>query len=176
MSSCSPTPPYPPGSAGSEKIDLLTVQADLGVLGGKAVGKPASTRSSQGETERGVASVPLASTGCWLPCWIWGSWGLRVTLCPLVLPVSALSHSFPRNGLRPMCRASLFSSLQMLPREDLYCPPIVVKVIDNRQFGRRPVVGQCTIRSLEKFLCDPYSAESPSPQGGPGKEGEVAFA
>uniref|UniRef100_A0A8D1C7R7 Dysferlin n=1 Tax=Sus scrofa TaxID=9823 RepID=A0A8D1C7R7_PIG len=55
----------------------------------------------------------------------------------------------------------------MLPREDLYCPPIVVKVIDNRQFGRRPVVGQCTIRSLESFLCDPYSEESPSPQGGP---------
>uniref|UniRef100_G3U2T8 Dysferlin n=1 Tax=Loxodonta africana TaxID=9785 RepID=G3U2T8_LOXAF len=55
----------------------------------------------------------------------------------------------------------------MLPREELYCPPIVVKVIDNRQFGRRPVVGQCTIRSLESFLCDPYSAESPPPQGGP---------
>uniref|UniRef100_A0A8C0X6I5 C2 domain-containing protein n=1 Tax=Castor canadensis TaxID=51338 RepID=A0A8C0X6I5_CASCN len=55
----------------------------------------------------------------------------------------------------------------MLPREELYCPPIVVKVIDNRQFGRRPVVGQCTIRSLESFLCDPYSAESSSPQGGP---------
>lgn len=70
----------------------------------------------------------------------------------------------------------LFSILQMLPREDLYCPPIVVKVIDNRQFGRRPVVGQCTIRSLENFLCDPYSEESPSPQGGPGKELEVAFA
>uniref|UniRef100_A0A8C0XAP2 C2 domain-containing protein n=1 Tax=Castor canadensis TaxID=51338 RepID=A0A8C0XAP2_CASCN len=52
----------------------------------------------------------------------------------------------------------------MLPREELYCPPIVVKVIDNRQFGRRPVVGQCTIRSLESFLCDPYSAESSSPQ------------
>uniref|UniRef100_A0A8C4PQB9 Dysferlin n=1 Tax=Equus asinus asinus TaxID=83772 RepID=A0A8C4PQB9_EQUAS len=52
----------------------------------------------------------------------------------------------------------------MLPREELYCPPIVVKVIDNCQFGRRPVVGQCTICSLESFLCDPYSEESPSPQ------------
>lgn len=59
----------------------------------------------------------------------------------------------------------------MLPREELYCPPIVVKVIDNRQFGRRPVVGQCTIRSLESFLCDPYSEDSPSPQGGPGRGG-----
>lgn len=57
----------------------------------------------------------------------------------------------------------------MLPREELYCPPIVVKVIDNRQFGRRPVVGQCTIGSLESFLCDPYTSESPSPQGHPGR-------
>ncbi|XP_072623005.1 dysferlin isoform X21 [Vulpes vulpes] len=55
----------------------------------------------------------------------------------------------------------------MLPKEEVYCPSIVIKVIDNRQFGRRPVVGQCTIRSLESFMCDLYSEESPSPQGGP---------
>lgn len=34
-------------------------------------------------------------------------------------------------------------------------PPIVIKVIDNRQFGRKPVVGQCTIRSLEEYRCIP---------------------
>uniref|UniRef100_A0A8C0QZE5 Dysferlin n=1 Tax=Canis lupus dingo TaxID=286419 RepID=A0A8C0QZE5_CANLU len=55
----------------------------------------------------------------------------------------------------------------MLPKEEVYCPSIVIKVIDNRQFGRRPVVGQCTIRSLESFMCDLYSEENPSPQGGP---------
>ncbi|XP_069779523.1 dysferlin isoform X4 [Narcine bancroftii] len=43
-----------------------------------------------------------------------------------------------------------------LPKEELYAPPIIIKVIDNRQFGRRPIVGQCTIRSLEEFYCDPY--------------------
>ncbi|GCB78793.1 hypothetical protein scyTo_0016872 [Scyliorhinus torazame] len=43
-----------------------------------------------------------------------------------------------------------------LPKEELYSPPITVKVIDNRQFGRRPIVGQCTIRSLTDFYCDPY--------------------
>ncbi|KAI3376173.1 hypothetical protein L3Q82_016697 [Scortum barcoo] len=42
-----------------------------------------------------------------------------------------------------------------LPREELYMPPIVIKVIDNRQFGRKPVVGQCTIRSLEEYRCVP---------------------
>ncbi|XP_078137887.1 LOW QUALITY PROTEIN: dysferlin [Centroberyx gerrardi] len=42
-----------------------------------------------------------------------------------------------------------------LPREELYMPPIVIKVIDNRQFGRKPVVGQCTIRTLEEYRCDP---------------------
>uniref|UniRef100_UPI0037E767B9 dysferlin n=1 Tax=Semicossyphus pulcher TaxID=241346 RepID=UPI0037E767B9 len=42
-----------------------------------------------------------------------------------------------------------------LPCEELYMPPIVIKVIDNRQFGRKPVVGQCTIRSLEEYRCVP---------------------
>lgn len=38
----------------------------------------------------------------------------------------------------------------------MYTPPIVIKVIDHRPFGRKPVVGQCTISSLEEFRCDPY--------------------
>uniref|UniRef100_A0A8C5B5I5 Myoferlin like n=1 Tax=Gadus morhua TaxID=8049 RepID=A0A8C5B5I5_GADMO len=29
-------------------------------------------------------------------------------------------------------------------------------VVDHRPFGRKPVVGQCTIDSLEEFRCDPY--------------------
>ncbi|XP_042748923.1 dysferlin-like isoform X2 [Lagopus leucura] len=47
-----------------------------------------------------------------------------------------------------------------LPSESLYSPPIIIKIIDNRPFGRRPVVGQCTIRSLEEFYCDPYGGET----------------
>ncbi|KAG2465642.1 DYSF protein, partial [Polypterus senegalus] len=47
----------------------------------------------------------------------------------------------------------------LLPCEKLYSPPITVKVIDNRQFGRKPVVGQCTIRSLEEFYWDPNRTE-----------------
>uniref|UniRef100_A0A8C1ZPS1 Dysferlin, limb girdle muscular dystrophy 2B (autosomal recessive) n=1 Tax=Cyprinus carpio TaxID=7962 RepID=A0A8C1ZPS1_CYPCA len=42
---------------------------------------------------------------------------------------------------------TLFIDVQ-LPKEELYMPPLVIKIIDNRQFGRKPVVGQCTVHSL----------------------------
>uniref|UniRef100_A0A672Q048 Myoferlin-like n=1 Tax=Sinocyclocheilus grahami TaxID=75366 RepID=A0A672Q048_SINGR len=45
----------------------------------------------------------------------------------------------------------------LLPKEEMYTPPIVLKVIDHRPFGRKPVVGQCTINFLEEFRCDPYA-------------------
>uniref|UniRef100_A0A8C5CU23 Myoferlin-like n=1 Tax=Gadus morhua TaxID=8049 RepID=A0A8C5CU23_GADMO len=50
-----------------------------------------------------------------------------------------------------------------LPKDEMYTPPIVLKVIDHRPFGRKPVVGQCTISSLERFRCDPHviTAEVP---------------
>lgn len=38
-------------------------------------------------------------------------------------------------------------------------PPLVIKVIDHRQFGRKPVVGQCTIDRLDRFRCDPYAGK-----------------
>ncbi|XP_030610233.1 myoferlin-like isoform X2 [Archocentrus centrarchus] len=44
----------------------------------------------------------------------------------------------------------------LLPKDEMYTPPIVLKVIDRRPFGRKPVIGQCTISSLEEFRCDPY--------------------
>ncbi|XP_061664091.1 dysferlin isoform X2 [Syngnathoides biaculeatus] len=47
-----------------------------------------------------------------------------------------------------------------LPVEELYTPPIVIKIIDNRQFGRKPVVGQRTIRSLEEYRCPPGAEEA----------------
>ncbi|CAB1341784.1 unnamed protein product, partial [Coregonus sp. 'balchen'] len=40
---------------------------------------------------------------------------------------------------------------KLLPKEEMYTPPIVLKVIDHRPFGRKPIVGQCTIYSLEEF-------------------------
>ncbi|XP_040293895.1 myoferlin isoform X2 [Bufo bufo] len=47
----------------------------------------------------------------------------------------------------------------LIPKEEMYVPPIIIKVIDHRPFGRKPVVGQCTIDTLEQFRCDPYAAQ-----------------
>ncbi|KAJ8406813.1 hypothetical protein AAFF_G00297290 [Aldrovandia affinis] len=48
----------------------------------------------------------------------------------------------------------------LLPKDEMFTPPIVLKVIDHRPFGRKPVVGQCTISSLEEFRCDPYTTKA----------------
>ncbi|OXB67404.1 hypothetical protein ASZ78_010962 [Callipepla squamata] len=47
----------------------------------------------------------------------------------------------------------------LLPKEELYSPSLVIKVIDHRPFGRKPIVGQCTIDVLESFRCDPYATK-----------------
>ncbi|XP_022792929.1 myoferlin-like isoform X4 [Stylophora pistillata] len=40
-----------------------------------------------------------------------------------------------------------------LPVEDLYSPPINIRVRDNRQFGRKPLVGIHSVKSLSAFKC-----------------------
>uniref|UniRef100_A0A3B4THD9 Myoferlin n=1 Tax=Seriola dumerili TaxID=41447 RepID=A0A3B4THD9_SERDU len=56
----------------------------------------------------------------------------------------------------PNFPSSVLFAKVLLPKDEMYTPPIVLKVIDHRPFGRKPVVGQCTITSLEEFRCDPY--------------------
>ena len=37
---------------------------------------------------------------------------------------------------------------QYLPKEELYAPPLNIRVLDNRSFGRKPTVGLHVIKSL----------------------------
>ena len=50
---------------------------------------------------------------------------------------------------------NLCSLVQYLPKEELYTPPMNIKVRDNRSFGRRPVVGVHCIKSLQPYRCLP---------------------
>ena len=47
----------------------------------------------------------------------------------------------------------------MLPKEELYTPPMNIRVKDNRQFGRKPLVGVNVIKSLEEYRCEPTMPE-----------------
>jgi len=49
---------------------------------------------------------------------------------------------------------------QRLPVEELYAPPINICVRDNRQFGRRPVVGVHSVKSLQLYRRQPSPTAS----------------
>ena len=48
---------------------------------------------------------------------------------------------------------SIFPYHKNLPVEDLYSPPINIRVKDNRAFGRKPLVGIHSVKSLGPFKC-----------------------
>ncbi|KAJ8026374.1 Dysferlin [Holothuria leucospilota] len=52
-----------------------------------------------------------------------------------------------------------------LPREELYTPPINIKVRDNRAFGRKPIVGVAVVKHLAGYRCVATSevTQKPSP-------------
>ncbi|XP_034754827.1 myoferlin isoform X2 [Etheostoma cragini] len=100
------------------------------------------------------------------------TWGLRnmktyqlatvsspslIVECGGVIAQTAVVKNFKKN---PNFPGSVILLKVLLPKEEMYTPPIVLKVIDHRPFGRKPVVGQCTIDCLEKFRCDPYCINS----------------
>ncbi|KAK5908525.1 hypothetical protein CgunFtcFv8_016574 [Champsocephalus gunnari] len=70
---------------------------------------------------------------------------------------TAVIKNFKKN---PNFPGSVLLLKVLLPKEEMYTPPIVLKVIDHRPFGRKPVVGQCTIDCLKQFRCDPYRINS----------------
>ncbi|XP_062590633.1 dysferlin-like [Saccostrea cucullata] len=54
----------------------------------------------------------------------------------------------------------------MLPREELYMPPMNIRIRDHRQFGRKPTVGIHVLKSLEEYRCDPIRREQEEEEEG----------
>ncbi|KAM8837558.1 myoferlin-like [Spinachia spinachia] len=96
------------------------------------------------------------------------AWGLRNMKPYQLASVSSPSLVVECGGVRvesaiitnmkksPNFPSSVLFIKVLLPKDEMYTPPIVLKVIDHRPFGRKPVVGQCTITTLQQFRCDPY--------------------
>lgn len=54
--------------------------------------------------------------------------------------------------------------LQFMPTEEAYALPLVLKVVDNQDFGQQTMVGQANIDSLQPYFCDPWASDYVSPQ------------
>uniref|UniRef100_A0A7M4DUI5 C2 domain-containing protein n=1 Tax=Crocodylus porosus TaxID=8502 RepID=A0A7M4DUI5_CROPO len=72
-------------------------------------------------------------------------WPMLGLVCVLVLG--------PRPGLVSLSLA--LPPPQVLPVDDDYAPALELKVIDHRDFGYQPVVGQNCLPDLHPFLCQP---------------------
>ena len=48
-------------------------------------------------------------------------------------------------------KIKIYQLNKMMPKEEIYIPPMSIKVIDHRNFGRKPIVGVHTIKSLLKY-------------------------
>ncbi|KAM9212099.1 LOW QUALITY PROTEIN: fer-1-like protein 5 [Dugong dugon] len=53
-------------------------------------------------------------------------------------------------------QSALFLTLFM-PTEEAYSLPLMVKVVDTRDFGQQTVVGQAIIDFLQPYVCDPWA-------------------
>ncbi|NWS62812.1 MYOF protein, partial [Chunga burmeisteri] len=89
--------------------------------------------------------------------------GGRTLRTPTIADLSA-NPNFPINA---------FLLLLHLPAEEEYVPPIRLRVLDTRDFGYRPEVGQACVRGLGQYCCQPPgegqppSAGTPLPASGP---------
>ena len=44
-----------------------------------------------------------------------------------------------------------------IPEQEIYCPPLTIRVVDCRSFGRFTLVGTHVINSIHKFLYQPVT-------------------
>lgn len=54
--------------------------------------------------------------------------------------------------------------MQLMPTEEAYALPIMVKVVDNQDYGQRSMVGQANIDFLQPYFCDPWAMDYVPPR------------
>lgn len=89
---------------------------------------------------------------------------------PQLCPVGPLPHTgkkAPGKGWAALLKHGLtgpLSGLQFMPTEEAYALPLVLKVVDNKDFGQQTLVGQANIDSLQPYFCDPWASDYVPPR------------
>uniref|UniRef100_A0AC11DNX8 Fer-1 like family member 5 n=1 Tax=Ovis aries TaxID=9940 RepID=A0AC11DNX8_SHEEP len=60
-------------------------------------------------------------------------------------------------------QSALLLTLYM-PTEETFVLPLVLKVVDNQDFGQETVVGQANVHSLQPYFCDPWAEDYVPPR------------
>lgn len=59
---------------------------------------------------------------------------------------------------------SVLVLIVLMPTEEAYALPLVVKVVDNWAFGQQTVTGQANIDFLQPYFCDPWAQDYVHPK------------
>ncbi|KAM6395519.1 fer-1-like protein 5 [Rhynochetos jubatus] len=121
---------------------------------------------------QGVFSVPLEIRPLLqlvaLEVLAWGLRGLRSSVRAPSLEVQCGGRTLKTPTItdltaNPNFPINAFLLVLLLPAEEEYVPPIRLRVLDMRDFGYRPEVGQACVRSLRQYCCQPHSPGPPLP-------------
>ncbi|XP_004633299.1 fer-1-like protein 5 isoform X1 [Octodon degus] len=70
-------------------------------------------------------------------------------------------RDFPTN---PNFPESALLLTVFMPKEESYVQPLILKVLDNQDFGQQTVVGQAIVDFLQPYFCDPWARDYLPPQ------------
>ncbi|XP_060043508.1 fer-1-like protein 5 [Erinaceus europaeus] len=93
---------------------------------------------------------------------VWGLRNLKQVHAPQLLvecgEVSLQTEPIRNFQANPNFSESVLFHTLFLPMEETYMLPLVLKVVDVKDFGQQIVLGQASISSLQPYFCDPWAA------------------
>ncbi|XP_040309841.1 fer-1-like protein 5 isoform X1 [Herpailurus yagouaroundi] len=99
---------------------------------------------------------------------IWGLRNMKQVRSPQLL-VECWEESLQTQPIKdfqtnPNFTQSVLFLTVFMPMEEVYAPPLTLKVVDSQDFGQQTVVGQANINSLQPYFCDPWAEDYVPPQ------------
>lgn len=62
-------------------------------------------------------------------------------------------------SVAPVLPCHVSVPLQELPKEALYMPSLMLRVVDHRAFGSKPVVATAVVSDLQHYTVEPKAAK-----------------